>query len=461
MASPLALTTHLARTIRLALPAAVAHVGLILMGVVDTAMMGRIDAAALAGVGLGNSLYFVPTVLCMGIIMALDPLVSQAHGARRPRDCGAIYLQGMRMALWLSVPLVLVMLGSAMALAPLGIPPDVAAAAQSYLYLTAPSAPLVLGFVAQRSFVQGLGRTRPVMIAVAVGNVGNLLFNWLLIYGEFGFPRLELAGCAISTVLARALVLAMLAWTIHGGGRYRSHGVPGTPFGVDWPRLRAMMRLGLPVGAQMFVEHGMFGAVAFLMGLMGANSMASHQIALQMAALTFVVALGIGMAGGIRVGHAVGAGELHDARRAAWAAMASAMVVMSVGAALFFLLPQQLMRLFTDQPEIILEGAVLVRIAAFFQLADGAQVVAVSCLRGAGDTAWPLRVHLVASICVGLPLGIALAFVADLGAPGLWWGLTAGLLFSAVGLLWRLRGDGWMQVAARTRRLVTSLGQGG
>lgn len=454
MSSPY--SVHLRKTLRLAVPASLAQLGMMLMGVVDTAMVGRLGAAPLAAVALGSSLYFAFAVAAMGLLSALDPMVSQAYGAGDRRECGAVLQVGVRLAIWLALPLALCTIGVSALLGPLGVSSAVAQGAAGYMRVLAFGAPLLLVFWVERAFLQGLGRTRPALVAAVVANIANIALNWVLIYGNLGFPALGELGCAISTVVCRSSMALVLMWLIYGRSagldefsvrRMQSGAAAWRP---DWSRLRKIWRVGAPISGHMVSEVGMFSAVALMMGWLGPNEMAAHQIALQLAACTFMLTMGLGIAGGIRVGHASGAGERSEASRAAWVAVYGAALMMFGAAVMFVLIPERLASLFTSDPVVRDGAAALLRIAAWFQLADGVQGVAAGCLRGAGDTAYPMRVHVVTSFVVGLPLAIFLAFGMGLGAAGLWWGLTAGLCCAGAMLVWRLYSGRWWSPLART-----------
>lgn len=437
----LPLGEHLRATVRLATPAALAQLGLIAMGVVDTAMVGRLGAAPLAGVALGNSISFAVAVLGMGMLKSLEALVSQAYGAGERRECGAFHRQGIRLALALSLPLASIVVLIGRTLPALGVTAEVAAQSAAYIDVIAASVPMILVYAVHRGFLYGVGQTRPALIAVLMANLVNILCNWLLLFGPVGLPRFGAPGCAAATCFARGAMTLALGWIVRTYPR-DSFGL-GRTVPLESRRRREIVRIGLPIGLQLQAEIGMFSAVALMMGWLSAEALAAHQIALQLAASTFMITVGIGAAGSIRVGQAVGARSRVGANRAAWVAMGAAAAVMVTSASTFLAIPGVLMRLFTPDAAVIRRGRTLLRIAGLFQIADGLQAAGAGCLRGASDTRWPLIAHLVGSAGIGLPCAYLFAFVAGYQAPGLWWGLTLGLIISAALIIYRLLSGAW------------------
>lgn len=419
----------------LATPVVLVQLGMMLMGTVDTMMLGRFSELALAAGALGNSFSFGLVSLPMGILMALDPLVAQAHGAGDRPAVAASFKRGLVLAVLLAVPICAIAFEARPILQLLGQKPAVLAEATLYLRASIPGLLAFLLFVTVRQTLQAMSIVRPAMVAIIAANLVNVAANYGLIFGHFGLPRLGVEGSGYATSLSRWVMLAVLVL----GAR--------PILGPIWParrlrrlRLRGylqMLIIGLPIGVQISLEMWLFNGVAFLMGNLGARELAAHQIALSLAALSFMVPLGISGAAATRVGNAIGRGSPAAARRAAVVCLVLGAAVMTVSALAFWFLPVPLSRLFTDQMPVIALAATLVPIAALFQVFDGLQVVGAGVLRGAGDTRVPAIIALVGYWLLALPVAWLLAFRAGHGPQGLWWGLTAGL--STVAILFLIR----------------------
>lgn len=436
---------ELAAQARLAAPLAAQQVGMVAMGVVDTALLGRFDADAMAGAGIGTGLLFALSCLGIGALLGLDPLIAQAIGAGERARTPRLLAVGVRVAVQLGLVLTLVVLAAPLALRLGGVEPTVAGHATVYIYARAVGVVPMLVQVALRAFLQAHGHTRPMVVAAIVGNVANALLDWILIFGDdgladlglprIGLPPLGALGAALATTAVTFVMLLIYARAIAAVRR----GLP--PPVDDAPPAairRAILRLGAPIGLQLFAEVAAFALAAVLAGRLGAVPAAAHQIALQLSSVSFAIALGIGGAASTRVGLAVGAGDHRRARHAAVTSLGLGAIVMSSSAALFVLAPGPLAALFGARVEVAASAVTLVQIAAVFQLSDGAQAIAAGALRGAGDTRAAFVANLIGHYAIGLPVALVAAFTFDRGAPGLWWGLTAGLTGTAVALLARL-----------------------
>lgn len=421
----------------IATPVVVVQVGMMLMGVVDTLMVGRVSANALAAVALGNLYFFNCIVIPMGALMALDPLVAQAVGADDHPSVTRAMQRGMLLAILLGLAATLVMLPVRPVLHLFRQPAEIIPGATTYVHVGAWSMVPFLAFMVLRQSLQALHRLAPIVITIFAANVVNAVLNWVLIFGHVGFPRLEVAGAAIATVFGRWFMVALLLVIAWPDLRpYLSR--------LDRPSMAArpigrMLALGIPIGLQQFLEYSAFAAVGLLMGTFGAVQVASHQIALNLAALTFMVPLGVAAAGAVRVGHAVGAGDLPRARRAATIAFVLGAGFMLTTATLFLLLPRSLAALYSPDPGVIAIAASLIPIAGVFQVFDGAQAVGAGVLRGLGDTRVPLVAMLSGYWLIGIPVSLALGLHTSLGPEGLWWGFVAGLAATAMFLLIRVR----------------------
>jgi MATE family multidrug resistance protein len=433
----------------LAAPLVVAELGWVSMGTVDTLMVGRLGANAIAATGLASVLFFTVAVFSMGLLLGLDPLVAQAYGAGRLDECHRWLVAGVWMVLAVALPSVAVVYAIRAALAIWGLPPGVLELTQAYLAVIVWSLPPFLFYVAFRRYLQAMNIVRPVTIVLILANVVNAVANWILIFGHLGAPPLGVRGSALATLTARTFMAAALLTVIVINERrsVASSHVDGlalsdTPMALDIRRLQQLTRLGLPAAGQMLFEVGVFALATALAGRVSAAALAANQIALNMASLTFMVPYGVGSAGAVRVGHAVGRRDHRGIRDAGWTAIAIGVGFMVLAASLFLVFPRALMSAFTSDPAVLSTGVALLFVAAVFQLFDGLQGVATGVLRGLGDTRTAMLWNLAGHWFVGLPLGYLLCFRLGLGVVGLWWGLSTGLMICGVALLFVWIGKG-------------------
>jgi MATE family multidrug resistance protein len=292
-------------------------------------------------------------------------------------------------------------------------------------------------FVVLRQSLQAMHRVAPIVVTIVVANLFNAVLNWVFVYGHLGSPALGVVGSAIATAISRWLMLLLLlalAWR-----ELAAFFVPLRRESWEWPPVRDMLRIGIPIGAQQALEAGAFGAIGLLMGVLGATEMAAHQIAITLAALTFMVPLGVASAAAVRVGHAIGAGDDARAKEAIRAAYLCGVGFMSITAMLFLSFPRLLASAFTGDASVVALAAVLIPIAGVFQVFDGGQAVGAGVLRGAGDTTAPLVVMLASYWLVGVPVSAYLGFETELRARGLWWGFVVSLGAVALFLFLRIR----------------------
>ena len=423
----------------LAAPVVMAELGWMSMTIVDTIMLGRLGPAAIGAAGVGSSAYYSFAIFGMGLLLGLDTLVSQAYGAGNREDCHRSLTQGVYLALFLTVPLTALFAAMPPIFNELGINPEVSALAGPFVVtLGWGTLPLLL-YGAFRRYLQGIGHVRPVMFALISANLVNWLFNWLLIEGHWGFPPLHVVGSALSTCLARVYMAAVLAFFIWWFEREAKPGFRNVLQPPDTKRLKTLLRIGFPAATQILLEISAFGAAAVLAGRLTAAALAAHQIALNTAALTYMVPLGIASAAAVAVGQAIGRGTPEQARRSGYIAMGLSCVFMSCAAIVFLLAPQPILRVYTDDASVLKLGTGLLAIAALFQLFDGIQTVATGALRGLGNTRTPMLVNLGGYWLCGLPIGYLLCFHWHYGVYGLWIGLSLALIVIAAILLeaWR------------------------
>jgi multidrug resistance protein, MATE family len=418
--------------LKLAGPVILAEIGWMSMGIVDTIMVGPLGPAAIGATGMSSSLFFAFAVFGMGVMLGLDALVSQSYGAGRLDDCIRWLRHGLGLALIVGPALTALFYVALLGIDAVGLNPTVRALAMPYLYVIPLSGLPLLLYATFRRYLQGIHAVRPVMFALVSANVVNAFGNWVLIYGHLGAPPLGVAGAAWATVLARVYMAAFLFFGIVLVHRRRGEGHPQVPFVFEPERIRRLVALGAPAASQVTLEVGVFAAVSALAGKLDPVSLGSHQIALNIAALAFMVPLGLSSAAAVRVGHAVGARDPQRAVHAGWTAFGLGAVVMTAVGVLFILAPLPFLRPFSDDPRLLALSVQLLAIAAVFQLFDGTQAVATGVLRGVGDTRTPMIMNVIGHWVFGLPVGYALCFWIRWGVAGLWIGLSIGLIFVAV-----------------------------
>jgi MATE family multidrug resistance protein len=426
---------------RLAVPVIMAELGWMTMGIVDTLMVGRLSPEAIGAVGVGTSFFMAVVILAMGLMLALDTFVSQAFGANRIDECHRWLFHGSALAVAVSVPLTWALLELADSLDKWDLDPAVLELTRPYLSVVTWSVLPLLLYAAFRRYLQGMGIVRPVMIALVGANIANAVVNWILIFGHFGAPAMGVRGAAWATVGSRVVMAGFLLGVI----LYRERGVrPGlfdVSLHIEFAWMRRLLLLGFPAAMQITLEVGVFAAATALAARLAPAALAAHQIALNIAALMFMVPYGLASAGAVRVGHAVGREDPDGAARAGWTALLFGVGFMSIAAGIFVLIPRLLVGAFTSDEGVLGVGVSLLGVAAVFQMFDGLQTVATGVLRGLGETRMAMLWNLAGHWFIGLPLGYTLCFVLDLGVIGLWWGLSTGLIICGVALLlvWQRR----------------------
>jgi multidrug resistance protein, MATE family len=451
------LRTEIRATLRLALPIAFAQLAMMMMGLVDAAMVGRVSDVDLSAVSLGNSLAFSMVCPAMGVTMAVEPLASQAIGAGDEARAWIALRAGIVATLILVVPTIVVAAGSSLLLEPLGVDPRVIGPASGFVLARLPGMPGWLIFMAAKAYLEAKGLTRPLLLGGWAANIFNFVVCGLLVFGDralervgipaIGLPAMGAVGAGLTTSAASTLLAAIAlgsAWKARPAGASLLRG-PGSSGGTDLAELKAttrkLLRVGVPIGFQILTEVGVFALVSLLIGRMGASTSAANQVALGLASFTYMGVLGMSAATAVRVGRAIGARDEGGPRRAGLVGIGLAIVYMVFCAALFLVFPRQLAQIFTDDPAVIEPAVTMLRVAAVFQIADGIQGVAGGALRGAADTRFASWANVACHWGVGLPLAVLFGFVLGHGAPGMWWGLSAGLFVVAVVLsvrFWRI-----------------------
>ena len=428
-------------TLRLALPLVLAELGWMSMTIVDTMMVGRLpnSAVAMGAVSLGSAVFMVLALFGEGLLLGLDTLVSQAFGAGLREDCHRSLVNSV----YLSVALTPLLAGPVWLLprffARWGVDPGVATQTVPYTKALAWGLfPLLLYFAVRRC-LQAMNMVRPVAFALVTANIINAVFNWLLIYGKLGLPAMGTVGSGWSTAIARVYMAAVLIGYLLWYDRKHRTELLKTPVDVDLPRIRRLIALGIPAAMQFTLESGVFATVTALIARLGAIPLATHQIALNTVAFTYMVPLGIASAAAVRVGQALGRNDPYGATVAGGTAIFIGASFMTLAGVVLLVVPQWIARIYTTDMTVIRNTAALLAAGAAFQLFDGIQSVATGALRGAGDTRTPMLCHFTAYWMVGLPLGAWLCFRRGWGALGLWIGLSLALILIGIVLLvaWR------------------------
>lgn len=417
-----------------------------MMGLVDVAVLGRLGATELGASALGNSLFFALAILGMGIVMGIDPLISQALGARAELQARRVLWQGFWLSLVVGFALMIPMALSPLLLPLLGIDPALTGPASIYVWIRMLSLPFFMMFIALRSYLQGHGVVRAMIIAMIAANVFNLVADIILVFGGSvlpawagplrRIPAYGIGGAAFASVIASMVQVVILAIAVRG---IRLEQVPRTLHTLDGPLFRRGIRVGLPIGLQMGAEVGVFALVGLIAGKFGEAALGAHQVALTLASFTFTVAVGVGAAGSVRVGRAIGARDERGTRLAGLVAFAAGTAFMSLAALSFLLFPRALALLLTNQEEVLRMAVPLLAVAAVFQISDGIQGVGAGVLRGAGDTRFSFVANLIGHWLIGFPVALLLGFTFGRGVVGLWWGLCGGLTAVALMLVVRFR----------------------
>jgi len=430
-------------TLRLALPLIIAEVGWMSMGIVDTIMVGRLpdSAVAIGATGLGQSLYHSIAIFGGGLLLGLDTFVSQAYGRKDLNDARLSLVNGLFLAGALTPILMLIVLCWPPLMQHFGISAELVDPMRPFLRALNWGTLPLLAYFALRRYLQAVNVVIPIMFALISANIVNLVGDWALIYGHLGLPAMGITGSGWATCVARIYMAGMLVVTLLWVESKRTLPRWTGEVRIDLRRVAALLRLGTPAATQIFLEIGAFSAATALIARLGPVPLSGHEIALNCAALSFMVPLGISSAAAVRVGQQLGRKDPEGARRAGWSAIILGAGFMTCSGLVFVSIPLWISRLFSPDPVVIRTGARLLLVAAAFQLFDGLQTVATGALRGSGDTKTPMLANFVAYWLIGLPVGYFLCFKLGWGAVGIWIGLCGGLMMigSALMLTWHRR----------------------
>lgn len=419
------------RITALSYPIIIGQVGIVSMGVADMMMIGQLDATNLAAAGVANSVFFLVSILGMGTLSAVSPLVAKSKGAGHINETAQLFRQGIIAALLLSIGISAIIFAITENIGWLRQSEDVALLTKPYLHILNGGIPFLMLFLAAKQFSDGLSLTKPSAIITIIAVLINIVFNWLLIYGHWGFPKLGLNGTGYATGISRIFMCVAMMGYVLLHKLYKPYLHLKEKAGSGY-LLKEIFRVGLPSGFQYFFEVGAFASAAIIIGWFGKNELAAHQVAINLASVTYMVATGISAGGSIAVGDAIGRKHKEDLMRAGRAALIMAAVFMGCCSLLFLVFNQLFVGLYTHDPIVTGMAGRLLLIAALFQLSDGIQCVALGTLRGLSDTKVPTLITIVAYWVIGIPSGLLLARSFDLTLYGIWFGLSLGLAFSAV-----------------------------
>jgi len=431
------MTLHIKNTLRLSYPVIIGQLGFIMMGVVDSLMVGNIGATPLAAASLANSLFLVILVIGIGISYAITPLVAIAVGANKFSDCGVIFRQALIVDMVFGILLMLFVFVCSGFLIYLNQPPEVVKLATSYLNILGFSILPVMLFQTYKQFIEGLSIMRPAMVLTILANFINAFVNWVLIYGNLGFPAMGLDGAGWATFSSRLFMGIGLMWFVMSSSQFSQYDVTFHFRKINVKVIKKLLGLGLPSAFQYIFEVGAFSFAAIMIGWLGTKQLAAHQIAINLASISFMCALGVSAAGSIRVANAVGKQDVQEIRRAGFSAILVGQGMMASFGIIFIIFQKFLPSLYIDDQTVISLASSLLIIASIFQIADGTQAVGIGILRGLTDVKGPTVITFIAYWILGLPIGYVLGFMFDMSVQGVWVGLLIGLTASATMLTLR------------------------
>ena len=425
------------KTMKLSLPIVVGQIGHLMMGVVDNIMVGRVGSEALAAASIANALFTLIMVVGFGISMAITPLTAIAHGRGQDKECGVILRQGLILNLFFG----LVLCGISMLLSEsirfLNQPAEIIAPASVYMKVLGLSIIPMMIFQSYKQFAEGVSFLRPAMMITLLANLVNAFVNWVFIYGNLGAPEMGLTGAGLATICSRMFMAICMIYVIMQVPSLKRFDPTLNYRKIDFGIMKKLLKIGIPGGFQYFFEVSAFAASSIMIGWIGATELAAHQIALSLASMTFMVAMGISAAATIRVSSAVGKKDILATRMAGFSAAFLCASFMALAGLVFIIFRNQLPGLYILEPAVIEIASSLLMIVAVFQVSDGTQAVGLGILRGITDMKIPTFFTLAAYWLAGLPTGYLLAFKFGMGVTGVWVGLLISLTVSALLMMTR------------------------
>jgi multidrug resistance protein, MATE family len=431
--------SHIRENLKLAIPVMLSNLGHVLMGFTDNIMVGHVNSTSLAGAGLALVVFNVLLLFGIGVSYAITPLVAEAHGKKDDQAIIAVVRHGFVINLIKGVFIATLVFFGKNLLYKINQPPEVVALSIPFLSIITFSLIPVMLFQTLKQFAEGLSMTKVALIIMIGANVVNLALNYILVFGHFGFHAMGLTGSAWATFFSRIFMAVAIGAYVYYHPAFKKFRPVFDVAGYSKRIFSKMLHLGIPSGVQFIFEAAAFDFSLVMMGWLGAQTLAAHQIAINLATISYMTTAGLASAATIRVGYYLGSRDFRNMRMAAWSLLMLAMVVMCAWAILFIAGKNWLPEIYVSDISVIPIAASLLVIAGFFQLADGTQVVCAAALRGMQDVKVPSVFILIAYWVIGLPLGYYLAFKLDMKGQGIWWGLFIGLVVTAIALFFRLR----------------------
>lgn len=428
---------HFPKTFAIAYPVMLSQLGQVTVGIADTMMVGRLGAVPLAAASLGNSIFFVVMMFGIGISMAITPLVAAADGKGRTKRISRVFQHGFLINSFFGVFLFLLILLATPTLHYLNQPEEVVKLAVPYLGIITLSLIPFMFFQTFKQFTEGLSQTKQAMLISIFCNLINVFLNWVMIYGNLGFPAMGLNGAGLATLISRVAMGVMMYWYVRRSKRYKPYRLGFGFKKLSFPMISKMLNIGVPTGFQFIFEAGAFSSAAIMMGWIGVDALAAHQIAINLASISYMMASGLSSAATVRIGNQLGKGDIKTMREIGFTIFGMVCVFMLFFAIVLISFRNFLPMLYIDDASVLGVTAGLLIIAGLFQISDGVQLVSLGALRGMADVKIPTIITLVAYWVIGLPLGYVLAFHLGLGERGIWYGLFIGLTLTAVLLVYR------------------------
>ena len=425
------------KTLRLAYPVIIGQLGIIMMGVVDSLMVGQLGSVPLAAASLGNSIIFIILIIGIGSSIVVSPIVAILVGGKRFSECGTYFRQSLVVNIVLSLIMIVIILLGVNFIYLLNQPTEIIEQTIVYMTIVGLSAFPLMIYQTYKQFIEGLSIMKPAMIIAITANLINAGANWILIFGKFGLPALGIAGAAWATFTSRVFMSLAIMIYVMRNEKFKQFDVNFHFRGLDFKIIKKLLRLGLPSGFQYFFEVGAFSFAVIMIGWIGANELAAHQIAINLASISFMAVLGISQAASIRVGNAMGEKSVNKIRKAGFTGIFLGASTMFLAGVTFIILNDFLPTLYINDENVIEIASRLIIIAALFQLSDGTQAVGIGVLRGLTDVKGPTIITFIAYWVISLPIAYLLAFNFHLGVDGVWIGLLIGLTASALMLTFR------------------------
>jgi MATE family multidrug resistance protein len=425
------LRQHINETVKLAYPVVIGQFGYMLMQVVDSAMVGRVGVASLAASSIANGIFILILVLGIGVTYAASPLVAIAIGEEDIDECSSIFNQSFIINISFGIFLFVATYFSADVIRYLNQPKEVVRLAIPYTRILSVSLIPIMVFQTYKQFIEGLSFTRPAMVVTIIANLINAFACWVLIFGNLGFQRLGLNGAGLATLTSRTFMAIVIIIFVVSSSKFKKFKVGKLSLRFNLRIIKKLLVIGLPSGFQYFFEVGAFSFAAIMVGWISANALAAHQIALSIASITYMIVSGISSAAAIRVGNAVGIKSIPEIRKAGFTALFIGALFMFFSAGVFIIFRNILPLIYIKELPVIEIASSLIVIAAFFEIFDGIQCVAIGVLRGIADVKIPTIITFTSYWVIALPLGYLLAFYYNFGVQGIWIALSIGLVASA------------------------------